>query len=163
MGMKMQDIYNMMDRFETSGIARLKLAWDNVELELERATAPVVVAAPTASVQAPVAVAPQASGQTSEPAAVASASANPGTPESAQGTFITAPLVGTFYAAPAPDKPPYVQPGDTVKKGDTVCLLEAMKMMSEVVAPCDCVIEEIMVADGELCSFDAPLIRYRAL
>ena len=78
-----------------------------------------------------------------------------------EGLFITAPLVGTFYAAPAPDKDPYVQPGDAVKKGDTVCLLEAMKMMSEVTAPCDCVIEEIMVADGELCSFGAPLIRYR--
>ena len=70
--------------------------------------------------------------------------------------------MGVFYAAPAPDKDPYVQPGDHVKKGDTVCLLEAMKMMSEVEAPCDAVIEEILATDGALVEFGAPLIRYRA-
>ena len=69
--------------------------------------------------------------------------------------------MGTFYVAPSPDKDPYVQPGDRVKKGDTVCLLEAMKMMSEVTAPCDCVIEQVLATDGELVSFGAPLISYR--
>ena len=71
--------------------------------------------------------------------------------------------MGTFYAAPAPDKAPYVAVGDRVVAGQTVCLLEAMKMMSEVTAPCDCVIEEILVADGELVSYEAPLIRYRTV
>ena len=54
-----------------------------------------------------------------------------------------------------------MNPGDAVRAGDTVCMLEAMKMMSEVSAPCDCVIEEVLVADGELVSFGQPLIRYR--
>ena len=78
-----------------------------------------------------------------------------------EGLFITAPLVGTFYAASAPDAAPYVQVGDHVKKGQTVCLMEAMKMMNEVQAPCDCVIEAVLQQDGALVSFGEPLIRYR--
>ena len=67
----------------------------------------------------------------------------------------------TFYAASAPDAAPFVQVGDHVKKGQTVCLMEAMKMMNEVQAPCDCVIEEILQEDGALVSFGEPLLRYR--
>ena len=79
------------------------------------------------------------------------------------GPVIAAPLVGTYYATPAPDQPPFVAVGDTVKKGQTVCLIEAMKMMSEVPAPCDCVIEEVLKASGELVAFEEPLFRYRAV
>lgn len=161
MGMKTQDIYDLMDRFEASGIARLKLKLDGCELELERAEAvmpaapaPVVIAAPAAApVAAPAPAAPV-------PAAADAVPAAPVAPAS-DAPAITAPLVGTFYVAPAPDKDPYVQPGDRVRKGDTVCLLEAMKMMSEVTAPCDCVIEEIVATDGSLVEYGAPLIRYR--
>ena len=78
-----------------------------------------------------------------------------------EGKCITAPVVGTFYIAPAPDQPPFVQVGDKVQKGQTVCLMEAMKMMSEVKAPCDCVIEAILQEDGALVSFGDSLIRYR--
>ena len=72
-----------------------------------------------------------------------------------------APLVGTFYAAPAPDQPPFVSVGDRVKKGQTVCLIEAMKMMSEIPAPCDCVIEAVLKADGELAAFGEALLRIK--
>ena len=72
-----------------------------------------------------------------------------------------APLVGTFYAAPAPGEAPFVKAGDQVRKGQTVCVLEAMKMMSEVPAPADCIIEEVLVKDGELVGFDAPMFRIR--
>ena len=74
---------------------------------------------------------------------------------------ITAPLVGTYYAASAPDQAPFVSAGDKVSKGQTVCLIEAMKMMSEVPAPCDCIIEEVLKANGELVSFGEPLFRYK--
>ncbi len=151
MGVKKQDIYDLIDRFEEGSVSRLRVSWDGMELELEKAQAPL--AAVPAQVAPPVA----------EAAPVASApDAAPAGP-SDDGTYITAPLVGTFYTSPAPDKDPFVQPGDKVKKGDAVCLLEAMKMMSEVSAPCDCVIEEIVAADGELVSFGAPLIRYSEL
>lgn len=84
-----------------------------------------------------------------------------GIPAAPEGKCITAPVVGTFYIAPAPDQPPFVQVGDKVQKGQTVCLMEAMKMMSEVKAPCDCVIEAILQEDGALVSFGDSLIRYR--
>ena len=71
-----------------------------------------------------------------------------------------APLVGTFYAAPAPEQPPFVSVGDKVAKGQTVCLLEAMKTMIEVPAPCDCVIAAILKANGDLAAFGEALMRY---
>jgi biotin carboxyl carrier protein len=74
---------------------------------------------------------------------------------------VKAPLVGTFYAAPAPGQPPFVAVGDRVAKGQTLCLIEAMKMMSEVTAPCDCVIQEVLKADGELAAFGDALMRYQ--
>ena len=129
-GMKNQDVYDLMDRFEKSGIARMKFESGDTSLELEKTIA--VSGAEAASAQEPEA-----------------------------GLFIKAPMVGTFYVASSPDAQPYVNPGDAVHAGDTVCMLEAMKMMSEVSAPCDCIIEELLVADGELVSFDQPLIRYR--
>ena len=79
----------------------------------------------------------------------------------AEDSVIKAPLVGTFYAAPAPDQPPFVAVGDRVKQGQTVCLIEAMKMMSEVPAPCDCVIEEVLKASGDLAAFGEALFRYK--
>lgn len=74
---------------------------------------------------------------------------------------ITSPLAGVFYAAPAPDAQPYVRVGDTVSKGQPLCLLEAMKMMNEVPAPCDCVITQVLAEDGALAAYGEPLFRYR--
>ena len=157
MAMKTQDIIDLMGRFDTSGIGRMKITSGDTTIELEK---PGCVPAPATIAAAPAApVAPAAPAASVAPAAPAPAPASE-EPAAADGPCITAPLVGTFYVAPSPDKDPYVQPGDRVKKGDTVCLLEAMKMMSEVTAPVDCVIDEIMATDGELVSFGAPLIRY---
>ena len=146
MGMKNQDVYDLMDRFEKSDIARMKFESGDTSLELEKTIA--VSGAPA------VAAAPMA-----QPAVCGVEAASAQEPEA--GPFIKAPMVGTFYVASSPDAQPYVSPGDAVHAGDTVCMLEAMKMMSEVSAPCDCIIEELLVADGELVSFDQPLIRYR--
>ena len=70
-------------------------------------------------------------------------------------------MVGTFYTAPAPDQPPFVQVGDRVKKGQPLCLLEAMKMMSEVTAPCDCEITAVLKENGALVSFGDGLFGYK--
>ena len=136
-----QEIFELMSRFDQSGITAFKLTTKDVTLELSKGVG--VPAAPAAG-PAPAAPAP-------------SVAAVPAQPE---GPCITAPLVGTFYAASAPDAAPFVKVGDKVKKGQTVCLMEAMKMMNEVQAPCDCVIEAILQEDGALVSFGDPLIRY---
>lgn len=134
-----QELYDLMARFDASGLQKLKLSQGDFKIELEKA-APAPAAAPA---MAPVPAAPAAAPKTEEAPAV------------------TAPLVGTFYAAPAPEQPPFVTPGDRVKKGQTVCLIEAMKTMIEVPAPCDCVIEEVLKANGELAAFGEALMRYR--
>ena len=132
--MDLNEIKALMDRFDTSACTVLELEEGNLRLRLEKGTAPVS-AAPGAAAPQP---APAEEGQT-----------------------LNAPLVGTFYAAPAPGEAPFVKAGDQVRKGQTVCVLEAMKMMSEVPAPADCIIEEVLVKDGELVGFDAPMFRIR--
>ena len=71
--------------------------------------------------------------------------------------------MGTYYSAAAPGEAPFVAVGDRVEKGQTVCLIEAMKMMSEIQAPCDCVIEALLQENGTLVEFGAPLLRYRKI
>ena len=132
-----KDIFELMARFNAGAATSFKLTTKEFTLELGKGGA--AAAAPAAPAQAP---SPTPAGE----------------PE---GLVITAPLVGTFYAAPAPGEEPFVRPGDTVKQGQTVCLMEAMKMMNEVQAPCDCVIEAVLPQDGALVSFGEPLIRYR--
>ena len=138
--MDKQEIFDLMARFEAGTATRMKLTWGEGSLELEKGGAPAAAAAPAA------------------PAPVQPAQAEP---QQSEGLCVTAPLVGTFYTAPQPGAEPCVKPGQAVRKGQTVGLLEAMKMMSEVQAPCDCVIEEILVQDGTLVSFGEPLVRYR--
>lgn len=138
-----QEIFELMSRFDQSGITTFKLTTKDVTLELSKGVGAVPAA-------------PAAGPPPATPAPTVAA-----TPAQPEGPCITAPLVGTFYAASAPDAAPFVKVGDKVKKGQTVCLMEAMKMMNEVQAPCDCVIEAILQEDGALVSFGDPLIRYR--
>ena len=143
--MDLNEIKALMDRFDTSACTVLELEEGNLRLRLEKGTAPVSVAP---EIQA-------------APAAPGAAAPQPAPAE--EGQTLNAPLVGTFYAAPSPEAAPFVKAGDTVKKNDTVCILEAMKMMSEVPAPCDCVIEEVLSTSGELVGFGQPLFRIREL
>ena len=75
------------------------------------------------------------------------------------GRFIKAPIVGTFYQSSAPDKPPFVKVGDTIAKGDVVCIIEAMKFMNEVNSEESGKIAEVLVNDGDFVEFGQPLFR----
>ena len=145
--MTRDELLALMDHFSASALHRMEYEEGGARLVLEKAP-PVT---PLAAAAAPAAPAAQAA-----PAAPAEA------PE-AEGSVIKAPLVGTFYAAPAPEADPFVRAGDRVKKDDTLCIIEAMKMMSEVPAPCDCVIEEVLPASGDLVGYGQPLFRIREL
>ena len=137
-----QELNDLLARFEGSSLSKLKLSTQEFTIEMERA-----VAAPAAS------AAP----------AIPAAAAVPAAPAAAEleGDAVTAPMVGTFYAASAPEQPPFVQVGDRVSKGQPLCLLEAMKMMSEIPAPCDCEITAVLKENGALVSFGEPLFRYQ--
>ena len=143
--MTSREIFDLFSRFENSSIQSMKLSCGDFSMELSKAAVPAEHAPAAPSVSAPKAApaAPVSSVSTSGDAA------------------ISAPLVGTFYAASAPGAAPFVAVGSKVRKGETVCLIEAMKMMSEIPAPCDCTITEILKEDGQLVSFDEPLFRYQ--
>ncbi len=94
------------------------------------------------------------------PAPAASTPAEAAVPTAAQpsGNVIKAPLVGTFYTSPSPDQPPFVQVGDTVKKGDVIMIIESMKLMNEVPSNVDGVVKEILVKSGDAVEYDQPLM-----
>ena len=146
--MELEELYALMERFARSGLTDLEWEREGEKIALRRSAAPVVVSAPAAQAAAAPA---QAQAETAAPAA----------PAEAQGETVNAPLVGTFYAAPAPGEEAFAAPGKQVKKGETLCLIEAMKMMSEIPAPADCVVEEVLARDGEAVGFGEPLFRIR--
>ncbi len=78
-------------------------------------------------------------------------------------SVIKSPIVGTFYRTPSPDSPPYVEKGSKVKKGDTLCTLEAMKLMNQLVAEFDCEIVSILVDQATLVEYDQPLFEVKPL
>ena len=75
-----------------------------------------------------------------------------------RGQLLRSPMVGTFFRAPAPASPPFVEIGQAVKAGDIVCIVEAMKMMNQIAADRDGVVEAILVEDGAVVEFDQPLL-----
>ena len=135
------------DVMEDRGLTRVRVEEpDGTAVELERASAaqPVAVPMPMPSAMAaPVAA----------PAAAPAAAPEP------KGTEVTAPMVGVFYAAPAPGDEPFVHVGSKVKAGETLCIIEAMKVLNEVTAEADGEVLEICVADGDLVEFGSCLMR----
>lgn len=151
--MTLQDITSLIDRLEASSIAHLEWESDGARLVLKKA-APAAVHSPApAAPAAPHSPAPAAPAP--QPPAAIPVDAPAAQPQ--EGCTVKAPLVGTFYAAPSPDAAPFVQVGQAVKKGDTLCLIEAMKMMNEIPAPVDGVVQAVLAENGEVVGFDAPL------
>ena len=139
-------VMDLMEKFINSSIMEMDFSCSDFSLKLSKgavAAAPIVMSQPTAA--APVMI-PQAETLAAEPEKV---------------EYITAPLVGTFYQASSPEAQAFVKVGQKVSKGQTVCLLEAMKMFSEVPAPFDCIIEECLVTDGAQVGYDAPLFKVK--
>ena len=78
--------------------------------------------------------------------------------KSYDGSVIKSPIVGTYYSSPAPDKPPFVKVGQSVKKGDVIMIIESMKLMNEIQSEYDGVVEQILVSDGQAVEFDQPIM-----
>ena len=148
----------MMELERMESLARLMNDWGLTGIEvwegenrvrLERG-GPAVAPA-----MAPAHLAPAALHQPAgEPAPQA---AQPQAQPAAAGKAVTSPMVGVFYAAPAPDQPPFVSMGDRVKKGQVLCIIEAMKLMNEITAEQDGTLREICAQNGELVEYGQPL------
>ena len=146
--MNLREIKELIKVFNSSDLSKLKVENGDFGLTLEKGnavvTTPSVQSAPaTQQVQAPNAI--------ETPAVKAEKKAIDNVDK------ITSPMVGTFYRAPSPESPPFVNVGDIVKKGQTLCILEAMKIMNELEAEFDCKIVEILLEDGQPVEFDMPI------
>lgn len=142
---------------EDRGLTRVRVEEpDGTAVELERASAAQPVAVP---MPMPSAMAAQVAAPTVAPAAPEPATQTPAAAPEPKGTEVTAPMVGVFYAAPAPGDEPFVRVGSKVKAGETLCIIEAMKVLNEVTAEADGEVLEICVADGDLVEFGSCLMR----
>lgn len=145
------------DVMEDRGLTRVRVEEpDGTAVELERASVAQPVAVP---MPMPGAVAAQVAAPTVAPAAPEPATQTPAAAPEPKGTEVTAPMVGVFYAAPAPGDEPFVRVGSKVKAGETLCIIEAMKVLNEVTAEADGEVLEICVADGDLVEFGSRLMR----
>lgn len=145
------------DVMEDRGLTRVRVEEpDGTAVELERASAAQPVAVP---MPMPSAMAAQVAAPTVAPAAPEPATQTPAAAPEPKGTEVTAPMVGVFYAAPAPGDEPFVRVGSKVKAGETLCIIEAMKVLNEVTAEADGEMLEICVADGDLVEFGSCLMR----
>ena len=162
-----QFILDLIESFDKSTLASIDINQGGDTISLKRMEGGVVVsnvapvvAQPVVTVANPVvASTPVATETVSQPAE------NLATPapakEDANLADIKSPIVGTFYRAPSPDAPSYVEVGSSVKKGQPLCILEAMKLMNTLEAEYDGVIEEILVQNGDLVEFDQPIFKIR--
>lgn len=150
-----EELFRIWDRFENSKATELTYEADGQKLtlkkEVEVRIQPQVISAP-APMTVPAAV-PSAFPVAAEPAATVAAA-----PAVLDGTPVKAPLVGTFYRASAPGETPFVKLGQEVKKGDTIGIIEAMKFMNEIKAPCDGTVAEILAEDESLVEYDQVLM-----
>ena len=150
--MDIRKVKKLIELLDESGIAEIEITEgdDSVRISRYAQGAPVAVSSPAPAPVAAQAPAPVAAPQ-AEPAAASPA------PEE-EGFAVTAPMVGTFYAAPSPGASPYVQAGDRVSAGDTLCIIEAMKMMNQIEADVSGVVKSIRVQNGEPVEYGQTLI-----
>jgi acetyl-CoA carboxylase biotin carboxyl carrier protein len=148
--MDIRKVKKLIELLEESGIDELEIREGEESVRISRhSKTPAQPYYAPAPVAAPAAPAPAA-------APVAAAAEAPSAPK-LNGHVVKSPMVGTFYRTPAPTSPAFVEVGQTVKKGDTICIVEAMKMMNHIQAEASGVIESILVENGQPVEFDQPL------
>ena len=136
----------LMDALASKKLGEVSIKAEGVKIRVKAsAPAPVIAAAPAAS--------PAPAAQSAAPAASAEPETAPADDIPA-GTQVKSPLVGTFYSSPSPDEPPFVLAGQEVKEGDTLCIIEAMKVMNEIKAPCSGKVVRIMAQPGDLVEYN---------
>lgn len=148
--MDIRKVKKLIELLEASDIAEIEIkeGEEAVRISRNNPAQSVVSYAPPPVTTAPAPAAPAAAAAET-PAAAAPAK---------KGKAVNSPMVGTFYRAPSPSAPVFVEVGQQINAGDVVCIVEAMKMMNQIEADCSGVVEAILVEDGEPVEFDQPLI-----
>ena len=141
--MDIRKVKKLIELLDESGIAEIEITEGEESVRISRYSAHAPSAAPVAAAAAPVAA----------PAAAAAPAPAPAEVVDEDGYEVTAPMVGTYYAASSPGAAPYVQVGDRVSEGDTLCIIEAMKMMNQIEADVAGVVKSIRIQNGEPVEF----------
>ena len=135
--MKLDFIKQIMSEFDQSNVTKMKVEIDDLKIELEKESEKVEYIKPVEK-------------EVIEDKQIKQ--------EQATGTAVKSPIVGVFYSASSPESEPYVTVGKNVKKGDIVCIIEAMKVMNEIKAPCDGTVTSILVENEALVEYDQALM-----
>ncbi|MGM0517254.1 MAG: acetyl-CoA carboxylase biotin carboxyl carrier protein [Pseudomonadota bacterium] len=147
--MDIRKVKKLIELLEESGVAEIEIKEGEESVRISRASQqPPMVQAPAP--QQPMAPAPAAE----VPAPAPAESAEPSAPA---GETINSPMVGTFYRASSPEASPFVEVGTTVRQGDTLCIIEAMKMFNQIEAEVDGTIKSVLVENGQPVEYDQPL------
>ncbi|WP_136255053.1 acetyl-CoA carboxylase biotin carboxyl carrier protein [Onishia niordana] len=148
--MDIRKVKKLIELLEESNISEIEIQEGEESVRISRHPNGVAYQ-PAPAAQAPAQAAPA---QATAPAA----SAEPAAPAAPTGHTVNSPMVGTFYRSPAPGSKAFVEVGQSVKKGETICIVEAMKMMNQIEADKDGVIEAILAEDGEPVEYDQPML-----
>jgi acetyl-CoA carboxylase biotin carboxyl carrier protein len=144
--MDLRKLKKLIDLVQESGIAELEITEGEEKVKIVKGGA------------VSAAVGPLVAPPPAEPRAVAGAPSAPAEPEPAQdGHVVKAPMVGTFYRSPSPDAKAFVEVGQAVKEGDTICIIEAMKLMNEIEADASGSVKAILVENGQPVEYGQPL------
>jgi acetyl-CoA carboxylase biotin carboxyl carrier protein len=147
--MDLRKLKKLIDLVQESGIAELEITEGEEKVRIVRSgrAAPEIVVGAPAGVPAPAGA-----------AGAATAAAGPEAAPAIEGHVVKSPMVGTFYRSPSPGAKPFVEVGDAVKAGQTVCIIEAMKLLNEIEADQDGVVKAILVENGQPVEYGEPLV-----
>ncbi|MEZ9527054.1 acetyl-CoA carboxylase biotin carboxyl carrier protein [Enterovibrio norvegicus] len=149
--MDIRKIKKLIELVEESGIAELEISEGEESVRISRAVAPIAAPVQYAAAPVPAPVAPA-------PAAAAPAAPVEAAPAEVSGHKVLSPMVGTFYRSPSPEASSFVEVGQQVNVGDTLCIIEAMKMMNQIQSDKAGVVKAILFEDGQTVEFDEALI-----
>jgi acetyl-CoA carboxylase biotin carboxyl carrier protein len=149
--MDIRKVKKLIELLEESGVAEIEIHEGEESVRISRASQ-TVAAAPVMAAPAPVAAAPAAA-----PAPAAEAPAAGATEEKIEGHVVKSPMVGTLYRAPSPGAKPFAEVGQSVNVGDTLCIIEAMKMLNQIESDKAGVVKAILVENGQPVEYDQPI------
>lgn len=152
--LSLKEIKELMDKLASTNLGSIYLKDGEFELRLDAKLPPYPVAYAAADPALPAAA-------SALPASDSASSPAPETPAAPAGNVVKSPIVGTFYASSAPDKPPYVEVGSRVKKGDVLFLIESMKLMNEITSEYDGEVVEILVDNAQGVEYGQPVMIIR--
>src|ERR1700758_1421889 len=152
--MDLRKLKTLIDLVSESGISELEVTEGEGKVRIVKNAPPVYVQQATSYAPPQLGGAPPPAAGAAAPAEAPAAAPAAAAP---QGHIVTSPMVGTFYRAPSPGADPFVQVGDSVKEGQTICIIEAMKLLNEIESDKSGVVKEILVENGQAVEYGQPL------